>query len=87
MLAILNATTRESRDRRRDNVSKRFFGCIFAKLLVFTNIITILRMSILVCVLGWFKKPQFRGNQLFFHLLNLYVEKNSREGCGLYDDI
>ena len=33
------------------------------------------------------KKNQFRGNQFLFQFLNLYVEKNSREGCGLYDDI
>ena len=39
------------------------------------------------CILGWFKKTQFCGNRLLFHFLNLYVEKNSREGCGLYDDI
>ena len=33
------------------------------------------------------KKIQFCGNELLFHSWNLYVEKNSREACGLYDDI
>ena len=37
--------------------------------------------------LGWFKKTRFWGNKLLFHFLNLYVEKNSREGCDFHDDI
>ena len=38
-------------------------------------------------LLGWFKKTRFWGNQLLFDFLNLYVEKETRESCGLYDDI
>ena len=38
-------------------------------------------------ILGWFKKTQFSGNQLLFNFFNLYVEKKTRKGCDLYDDI
>ena len=45
------------------------------------------RKYMYICTLGWLKKTRFWGNQMLFDFVNLNEEKNSREGCGLYDDI